>query len=153
LLQSCQIAAYMKVSMSWPDMAFCFMLGASHHHKDDDIILQMWQNFGIFLRKIVTDNAKSLVFEKNSISWHGCLCIYENRLNGRRILLIKAKNQTFRPSDKIRPDPCLSPMRCVHLNHTIASRLLYFWLSSSRSVLLQFLTYGWIYPPGVKTLC
>jgi hypothetical protein len=35
LLPSCQIAAYMKVSMSWPDMAFCFMLGASHHHKDD----------------------------------------------------------------------------------------------------------------------
>jgi hypothetical protein len=24
----------MKVSMSWPDMAFCFMPGASHHHRD-----------------------------------------------------------------------------------------------------------------------
>jgi hypothetical protein len=35
LLLSCQIVAYMKVSMSWPDMAFCFMPGASHHHKDD----------------------------------------------------------------------------------------------------------------------
>jgi hypothetical protein len=34
LLPSCQIDAYMKVSMSWPDMAFCFMPGASHHHKD-----------------------------------------------------------------------------------------------------------------------
>jgi TRAP-type mannitol/chloroaromatic compound transport system permease small subunit len=35
LLPSCQIDVYMKVSMSWPDMAFCFMPGASHHHKDD----------------------------------------------------------------------------------------------------------------------
>jgi hypothetical protein len=35
LLPSCQIVACIKVGMSWPDMAFCFMLGASHHHKDD----------------------------------------------------------------------------------------------------------------------
>jgi hypothetical protein len=35
LLPSFQIDAYIKVSMSWPDMAFCFMPGASHHHKND----------------------------------------------------------------------------------------------------------------------
>jgi hypothetical protein len=35
LLPSCQFTAYMKVSMSWPDAAFCFMPGASHHHWDD----------------------------------------------------------------------------------------------------------------------
>jgi hypothetical protein len=26
---------YMKVSESWPDMACCFVPGASHHHQDD----------------------------------------------------------------------------------------------------------------------
>jgi hypothetical protein len=35
LLPSCQLTAYTKVSVIWPDMAFCFMPGASHHHKDD----------------------------------------------------------------------------------------------------------------------
>jgi hypothetical protein len=35
LLPSCQMTAYMKVSMSWPDMAFSLMPGASHHQKDD----------------------------------------------------------------------------------------------------------------------
>jgi hypothetical protein len=35
-LPSCQISAFVKVNLSWPDMDFCFHLhmpGASHHHK------------------------------------------------------------------------------------------------------------------------
>jgi hypothetical protein len=35
LLPSCQFTAYMRVSVRWPDMAFCFMPGVSRHHKDD----------------------------------------------------------------------------------------------------------------------
>jgi hypothetical protein len=35
LLPSCQFATYMSVSMSWTDMAFCFMAAASNHHMDD----------------------------------------------------------------------------------------------------------------------
>jgi hypothetical protein len=35
LLPSCQFTAYKEVSMSCPDMDFCFMPGTSHRHKDD----------------------------------------------------------------------------------------------------------------------
>jgi hypothetical protein len=35
LSPSCQFIAYMRVSTSLPDRAFCFMPGASQHHKDD----------------------------------------------------------------------------------------------------------------------
>jgi hypothetical protein len=51
---SSSLPTYMTLSMSWPDMAFCFMPGASYYHMDEF-------SYIIFRGKFVSDIKKNAV--------------------------------------------------------------------------------------------